>query len=273
MKSPFSHIAPEVVQQVMPRRAALRKAGQFGIGTALATLPVLSIVNRALAATGQTIAVHGVLNFALTLEYLEESFYRQGLAASGLIPAADRPVFEQIQKHEAAHVQTLRGAILAIPETPVEFSDDDFDFTLDGLPNPFSDYPTFMALAQGFEDTGVRAYKGQAPGLYSNGMRVNPTLTVALQIHSVEARHASEVRRMREPAQKGWVGGDGLQGLPAGYGFEAIYAGEANLTHGGVNVDNESTVSTQAVTEAFDEPLTREEVIAIVDPFVIPPLS
>jgi rubrerythrin len=50
-----------------------------------------------------------------------------------------------------------------------------------------------LALAQAFEDTGVRAYKGQAANLMSKP----DLLTAALQIHSVEARHASEVRRLR----------------------------------------------------------------------------
>jgi hypothetical protein len=49
-------------------------------------------------------------------------------------------------------------------------------------------------LAQAFEDTGVRAYKGQAGNVMSN----KTVLQAALQIHSVEARHASQVRRMRE---------------------------------------------------------------------------
>jgi hypothetical protein len=53
-------------------------------------------------------------------------------------------------------------------------------------------YAQFLALAQAFEDTGVRAYKGQAANLISTDL-----LTAALQIH-VEARHASEVRRLRD---------------------------------------------------------------------------
>jgi rubrerythrin len=57
----------------------------------------------------------------------------------------------------------------------------------------FTDYQQFLALAQAFEDTGVRAYKGQAANLMSKP----DLLTAALQIHSVEARHASEVRRLR----------------------------------------------------------------------------
>jgi hypothetical protein len=53
----------------------------------------------------------------------------------------------------------------------------------------FTDYQQFLHR---FEDTGVRAYKGQAANLMSK-----PDLLTALQIHSVEARHASEVRRLR----------------------------------------------------------------------------
>ena len=263
MNSPFQHIAPEVVDAVLPRRRALRSLGTLGAGAALGTLGALGIVEKALAATNQR--VHGVLNFALALEYLEESFYRQGLGVSGLIAAGDRVVFQKIQQHEAAHVNVLRGAITAANETPITLQDSDFDFTAGGALTPFSVYEQFMALAQGFEDTGVRAYKGQAGFLYTEGQRTNATLTVALRIHSVEARHASQVRRMR--GQKGWVTGDGLQGLPGGLGFDAIYAGEA-----AINV-SDTTVSVSAVQAAFDEPLTAQAVVNIADPFVIPTLT
>ena len=266
MSTILDHLDADVIRQTLPRREALRRVGQIGVGIGLASIPTFGIVGRALAATSQR--VHGVLNFALTLEYLEESFYRQGLAASGLIPASDRAVFSQIQKHEDAHVQLLTGAVAGLGEEPVVFTDDDFDFTVDGAFDPFGDYATFMALAQGFEDTGVRAYKGQAANLYSDGSRVNPTLTTALQIHSVEARHASQVRRMR--GEKGWITRANTT-LPAA--FAAIYAGEGNTNQGGVDVGSVSSVGTDGVTEAFDEILTKEEVIAIADPFVIPPLG
>lgn len=262
MTPSFKHIAPEVVQQVLPRREALRRVGQIGAGAVLATLPILRIADNALAQTGGSVV--DVLNFALTLEYLEESYYRQGLATSGLIPSADRPVFEQIQKHEDAHVVFLRDTITSLGATPVMLTDDAFDFTGgngddNGPYDPFGDYAIFMALAQGFEDTGVRAYKGQAANLQSSP----DVLTAALQIHSVEARHASEVRRMR--GQQGWIRFDAT-GLPDG--FEAIYTGEANLTHGGVDVSSISSVDDEEITEAYDEPLTMEAVLSIVDPFV-----
>lgn len=267
MNTLFPNITPEVVKAALPRRSVLRSIGTAGVGSALGAFGTLGMIQTALAATNQR--VHGVLNFALALEYLEESYYRQGLAQTGLIDAADRVVFQKIQQHEAAHVTTLRGAIQGAGEQPITLADTDFDFNgISGI-TPFSNYAQFMALAQGFEDTGVRAYKGQAPFLYDSSAGTNATLTVALRIHSVEARHASQVRRMR--GQKGWVVGSGLQGLPAG--FEAIYGGEANMTHAGVNVANVSQAPDDKIQEAFDEPLAATTVVAIADPFVIPALT
>ena len=64
----------------------------------------------------------------------------------------------------------------------------------------FSNFKTFAAVSQALEDTGVAAYKGQAPGLVGGGA----LLTTALQIHSVEARHAAEVRIVR--GVRPWTG-------------------------------------------------------------------
>lgn len=198
---------------------------------------------------GGTPTITEVLNFALTLEYLEDEFYKAGLAASGLIPTADRTVFEQIGKHETAHVNLLKAA-LGASANPMPT----FDFTAGGaFSDVFTNYATFLALSQGFEDTGVRAYKGQAPNLMSD----NAILTTALQIHSVEARHAAEVRRLR--GQKGWITSNNTDVAA----LAAVYAGEENTVQGGVNVG-----ATAAASEAFDEPLTMAEVLAIANPFI-----
>ena len=132
-----------------------------------------------------------------------------------------------------------------------------FDFTggngaNNGPFNPFNDYQIFLALSQGFEDTGVRAYKGRAPEL-----KGTDTLTVALQIHSVEARHASRVRQLR--GQKGWIVGNTTDVAA----LQAIYNGEETVNGGAV-----SGVPTTSITEAFDEPLTPAQVLAIADPFI-----
>jgi hypothetical protein len=82
-----------------------------------------------------------------------------------------------------------------------------------------------------------------------------------LDIHSVEARHASEIRRLR--GQKGWVSGNMTSGVPA-----AIYAGEDNVTQGGVDVTTVTTISAAYIMECFDEPLTMDQVLAIAKPFI-----
>ena len=199
--------------------------------------------------TGATATITEVLNFALTLEYLEDEFYKAGLAASGLIPSGDRAIFAQISQHETAHVNLLKGALgvnaIAKPT---------FDFTAGGsFPTVFTSYATFLALSQGFEDTGVRAYKGQATALMSD----DATLTTALQIHSVEARHAAQVRRLR--GQKGWI----TFNMTDVSALAAVYAGEDTHVQGGVEVG-----TTAAASEAFDEPLTMSEVLAIAGPFI-----
>ncbi|MGH7656753.1 MAG: ferritin-like domain-containing protein, partial [Gemmatimonadales bacterium] len=112
------------------------------------------------------------------------------------------------------------------------------------------------ALAQGFEDTGVRAYKGQLGNLIS----FKPYLVAGARIHSVEARHASEIRRLR--GQKGWITFNNTD-VSA---LAAVYAGEENQIQLGVDVS--ASEGAAAGTEAFDEPLTKEEVLAIAGLFI-----
>jgi len=199
------------------------------------------------------------LNFALTLEYLESSFYNQAVA-SGVIPSSDLAIFQQIQQHENAHVAFFRDALgeKAVREPK-------FDFTAGGKFDPFHDYQTFMTLSQGFEDTGVRAFKGQAGNLMSN----DDILTAALRIHSVEARHASEVRRLRR--LKGWVTGDEANG-PAALRQAGVYAGdstwpsEGNTTQLGIDVSQFQ--GADAGSEAFDEPITADHALSIASQFM-----
>jgi rubrerythrin len=244
------------------RRDFFKSAGVFGKQAAMVAAPAILLALLPKHAFAQTSSIPEVLNFALTLEYLEDEFYRTALDSSGLIPDGDRAIFQQISKHEAAHVAFLKTALgssaVAKPT---------FDFTAGGMfADWMSNYNTFLTLSQSFEDTGVRAYKGQAGNLVSD----NNTLKAALQIHSVEARHASEVRRLRgavsEMSIKGWITGNQANGAPA-----AIYAGEENQTQAGADlagIASLSGVSSDARTEAFDEALTKEQVLAIVDPFL-----
>ncbi|MDP4130403.1 MAG: ferritin-like domain-containing protein [Bacteroidota bacterium] len=263
----FDEPDTEIGHLDVSRRQALSKGLNFGIKSALAAIPLALFFkpNRVMAATGSPALVLQVLNFALTLEYLESSFYTMGLNSSGLVPSSDTAVISQISKHETAHVATLKATIVSLMGTPV--AEPTFDFTAGGMfPDVFSNYQTFLTLANAFEDTGVRAYKGQAGNLQSN-----PTvLTAALDIHSVEARHASEIRRIR--GNKGWITGIMTAGVPAAvYGPgspAASFPGEDNTTQGGVDITALSTFPASAASEAFDEPLDMNTVLSIATPFI-----
>ena len=253
---------PDAAAPILSRRDAIRRgAGASGAtlaGLAMGSVPVaLAAFARDLHATRVAPNLVAVLNFALALEQLELAFYTGGLAVPGLLAGIDRTVFDQIARHEAAHVQFLTQTITALGGTPA--TPPTYDFTGGGgtVPGPFttvfSDVAVFRALAQALEDTGVRAYKGQAPALRSNP----DLLTAALRIHSVEARHAARVRLLRgdTPTVHGVT-------IP---GTDAVYAGEELLTQAGIGLTQPNATAAQ---RAFDEPLGREQVAAIANLFI-----
>ena len=243
------------------RRDAFKHLGNLTKDIAMVALPLggmLMAPTKAAFAQSTRSAVD-VLNFALTLEYLEAEFYETGLSSTGLVSAGkNKSIIEQISKHETAHVALLTKAITDAGGTPVPKPT--FDFTAGGtFSDVFSNETTFLEVAQALEDTGVRAYKGQAGFL-----KGTDTLTVALQIHSVEARHASEIRRLR--GSKGWIIGSTNTTAPAA---DPVYAGEGNLTHLGIDVSTLGTgISNNDLTAAWDEPLTTDETNTIASLFL-----
>ena len=277
--------APEG-EDTTSRRTALRRLGKAGLGAAALSFATFGPAVRDSLAQSMDGPV-GILNFALTLEYLEREYYNRGINTSGLIPDGDATdVYTLIADHESSHVDVLVAAIESAGGDPVgPFEFEDFDFTADGaVPNVFenpdadSSYPVYLALSQAFEDTGVRAYKGQAANIPSDltvaGLNA---LTTALQIHSLEARHAAEVRRFRAIAGSdvepyisdplAGFAGLGLSDAAAGV-VEMVYAGEDNLTQGGINLgDAFDAYTDEEIVEAFDEPLGRDDVTALAAPF------
>jgi rubrerythrin len=249
--------APE--KFLFSRRKLLKTSAVAAAGT---TGLVATTINKAFAAESDVI---DALNFALLLEYLEAEFYATGLNQAGLIPSSDREVFMKIGEHERQHVDFLRTALGANARPKPNF-----DFTAKGaFPTAFTNYQTFLVLSQSFEDLGVRAYKGQAPRLKEN----RDVLLAALKIHSVEARHAAEVRLIRGLSV--WTSEQQTGGAPA-----AVYAGEGMTMQGPVDLPpvvspkivqrdgNVGQTVERIVREAYDEPLTKEQVLAIAAPFL-----
>lgn len=190
----LSTVDPEITERLTANDGALLSSSMLKLG-ALASGPlVLAMASQ--QAFGQELPaeITDVLVFALTLEHIEDAFYRSGLDAPGLIPEKYVGIFNQIGKHEAAHVAFLSAALgdKAIHRPAL-------DLTAGGTyADALTNFDTYLTLSQTFEDLGVAAYKGQAANLISN----DDILTVALQIHSVEARHAAIVRKIG--GKKSW---------------------------------------------------------------------
>jgi hypothetical protein len=118
----------------------------------------------------------GILNYALTLEYLEAEFYTK-VKAANLFKGAVGSLVSQFGQQEAEHVAALHQTVIKLGGTPA--------------PRPTGKFPITTAaavakLAYTVENLGASAYLGQA------GNITNPTvLAAALAIHTVEARHAA----------------------------------------------------------------------------------
>jgi len=295
-QSVLDAIEPSVWRRMLSRRSAIKAGAAAGVAVGTVPMIIGAMAKEAFAQSGNTQIV-AVLNFALTLEHLEDEFYRiatgrtalpsqysGGVSAVGQA-STPRAVFEEISRHESAHVALLQQTITGLGGTPV--AKPTFDFTGgSGATNnqgrytgPFADVfsnpATFLAVSQAFEDTGVRAYKGGVGALAGNVT----VLEAALQIHAIEARHAAKVRRLR--GEKGWVSGAGTTNVPtqaqAVYGAGSPagdYPAESNTTHATVNVANlataSGTVGATAASEAFDEPLDVTTVTNIAALFIRP---
>lgn len=260
----------EIYERINPRRAAMKDFFNLGKKISLAALP-LAMGSMFQKAYGQTTpaGVKDVLNFALTLEYLEYHFYNYAVANTPIPAGAPKTAITTIRDHELAHVNLLKGALAADARTPLAF--ENFDFTAGGtFTGVFTDYVTFLKVATAFEDTGVRAYKGQAPALKGNAV-----LTTALQIHSVEARHASHLRQMLAAngatGLKPWIslGAGGVSNDTGIAAVDPVYARENTDVQAGITITGIANgVTRAAAAESFDEFLSKAEVVTIANLFL-----
>jgi hypothetical protein len=166
-------------------RSEVLLKGALAAGAVYGTLAVGPFVRKALAMSGGSDV--DILNFALTLEYLESSFYDEAKTrakASGQL----KSLIGLLADDEKQHVEALTATIKSLGGKPV--AEPKFEF-------PYDDTAGFLKLAQTFEDTGVSAYNGAGPMIKSKEV-----LGAAGSIVQVEARHAAAIRlqNKEEPA-------------------------------------------------------------------------
>lgn len=139
----------------------------------------------------------GILNYALTLEYLETAFYAD-VIKSGLFKGSDLATIRKFGSEEAEHVAALTGFVKKLGGKPA--------------PKPKTEFPlksakSVLELAGTVENLGAAAYLGQAANI-----KAAEVLAAALSIHSVEGRHAATLNTLLGES----ITPDGAFAVPAG---------------------------------------------------------
>ena len=176
------HIANPALAEVQVEdmnRSAFIAKGALAVGAVYGMTMVGPFIRKAFAQA--EMGDIDILNFALTLEYLESAFYDQA-KADGKYDAEATELVDLIARDEAEHVSALKATISDLGGTPVEAPGVDFG-------QAFANQGSFLTLAQTFEDTGVSAYNGAGPALKSKEL-----LATAGTIVQIEARHAAAIR-------------------------------------------------------------------------------
>jgi hypothetical protein len=122
-----------------------------------------------------------ILNYALTLEYLETAFYKD-VVGSGLFKGAQLATIKKFGDQEAQHVDALTAAVKKFGGTPAAKPQTKF---------PLKSASQVLNLAATVENLGAAAYLGQAGNIQSK-----EALAAALSIHTVEARHAAALNTL-----------------------------------------------------------------------------
>jgi hypothetical protein len=179
----ITNTAPELEQiefEAIDRSSFLMK-GILAAGATYGAFAAGPLLRKAFAQGGGSEGDIEILNFALTLEYLETAFYEEAGKQAKLssdVAALAKTFGEQ----EAEHVDGLTQAIEDLGGKPVKAPGVDFG-------DAFSSEDAFLQTAITFEDLGVSAYNGAGPMISSKDL-----LATAGAIVQVEARHAAAIR-------------------------------------------------------------------------------
>ena len=179
-------VAPELATikvHGMTRESFLLRSTLAG-AAAYGALSATGLITKALAESGSGDV--DILNYALTLEYLETAFYVQAAKQVKGLSGYEMKLTKELRDNEAEHVDALAATIKKLGGKPVK--EPTFDFG-----GAFGNRATYLKTANTLEDTGVSAYNGAAPMIMSEEV-----LGAAGSIVQVEARHAALIRLARD---------------------------------------------------------------------------
>ena len=184
-----NHLDNGGMEQIMPsRRKFLAGSAALLAGGALMAVPSVAKAHD----TDPNVTDVDILNFALTLERLEDAFYRRVLNRFGEREFENSNIFDGlgdylrnnaydnfqvISDHESTHVKRLVSIIRELNGEPVPLVEYAF-----GVAN----VADAVQVAQLLENTGVTAYNGAIAHI-----EAAEYLTAGATIATVEARHAS----------------------------------------------------------------------------------
>ena len=269
----FAHILnelgntnPETFEKTEGRRSILKS---FGSKLALAAVPLAasSVFNKAQAKTTDILAE--AIVFALGISYMQAAYIREGLAATGLIPADAKGDFQKMldqkDKHIAYWIYYLTKTNNTVPTVPT------YDFTAkNALPDVFTNYATYLTLAHALEDVGVRMYQTSIKNLLTN----KAFRSDAVNMMTTIARHAAHVRLLRRNLGGSdimpWITGTNAYSIVGE--IQKAYQGEDNTIQSKSNAEgvNGFAISFDAATAAFDEPMGVADANAFMSKFIKP---
>jgi rubrerythrin len=154
----------------------LAACGSSNSSTSSTTAPAATTATTTGSEAGSGSGDLAILNYALTLEYLETAFYSKVVQA-GLFSGKVGALVKDFGRQEASHVAALKAAVEKLGGKPVAEPSAKF---------PINSATQVAELAYTVENLGASAYLGQAANIQSAEV-----LASALAIHSVEARHAA----------------------------------------------------------------------------------
>jgi rubrerythrin len=183
-------IVERLVRDDVDRKRFLKMAGSAGAASfgafvlaacgssssSSTSSPATTATTASTATTSSGTGDLAILNYALTLEYLETEFYSKVISAS-LFSGKVGSLLKDFGAQEASHVAALKAAVEKLGGTPAAKPEGKF---------PIENATQVAELAYTVENLGASAYLGQAANIQSAEV-----LASALAIHSVEARHAA----------------------------------------------------------------------------------